>query len=1538
MSTTGTTITFDIQTKRSYPGSLSYLCIGNQNNAGNTPKVSIDYIIKEINTGANEFATFVQYGDADKYDFPKNTFVIGIDTGTHGPSWWMRVNIDIKKLLGAYKDLQKIQLSCVLNSFSSPVTTSDTVQVVYKDKIFDSVKFSEIDGKLLLDITDLILECEDDTIEFDIQSTRNYAGTISYLCVEDFNSKGNEPKFIIESAHEENEIEFLSFVQYGDTSNYTFPKNTFIIGIDKGSSGPSWWTRVTIDKHKILNSYNNIKTIQLKFSFNSFSDSVIKSDSVQVKYKEKIYQSVKFSEINDTLILDITDLIVNSTERIVEFDVMAKRNYPSTLSYLCVDNFKRASNRPKCIIKLKKIYDDNKALVDEYAIGRAGTTFVNTKTGAFKHVHHDASIIHNSLSLDVEHNFDSLIYANIKDEKQTAYMGKGWRTNLHQYLIKSKIYNEELEGNEVTYVDGNGAFHIFHEYWFYKNGDEKIYVNRAEVFLDADQKTKFKDSKGDIYEVEFEVKTDEDFNYVSGSNLTSFKNINYRKKYYLKCGFGNLEVDVENKEHNHLTFCYYNPNNGKKVWVDPETVIRSENGMLVGPRNHPVFIDTSFTNEIIKNSDGTFLITHKHSSFNGEPDVSTQVDIEGLTIKLIESPENEEEFLDIYINEDIANLNNQIKSVKSYIKDLERSKTISFYSNLATLKNIDDIFTIYAKQKLYINYKKPYLTLSDELQSAKNIFFQKCGSVALQYFGESNGSSTDFSTPESYANSFKEITSISDAEANDVLEVMQSFNYGLQKFSDYFNYTQTNNSIALTKQLESEIQELNLSNSIAILSNRLEQQIEDYAIQLENLANYKQQLDDLEKKRATLIENQMQSANDFIIDKNGNTLGFDGYGKLIFVQDIFENQLNIIYGYKGDMERKMLMVSFENQSINFNYDKNTGLLKSIIDTRGRNTKFEYNENNELISIKYNDGKKTTFDYSDGFSAFSPLLEGNKISLDDKDESIHVRTYSLKTFYDELNATYNNIIDKDTVLLGNEDIQIVKDIRYMFDVVHNLTTIKDEKTEKAIIYYFDSIGQVVKQESTKITSVNFYEDKLLLSEVEYVNNNSVLDSISINSLSQTNSFDLSGSKFKSKLPKSNMLGIKIENANNNSTLSFKVRAKVITKISDAETKEEIFEQNYEEINLQTIVLPICINRDLSTLVSVEFLFNNSEFNTSNIESIELIKLERGTIYSYDNKKRLIKKQNGYNTILYEEFNDDDIALKTIEANIFGDKVITIYSYNSNKQLMSVEDSKNNVEEYYYNDKGACIERRTYNKKDAALMKIERTKYDEYGRILSSKGLIKNPNGIYPTEEVEYLPNTYILNKIKGLNGETTCYTYDFNTDDLLSVSSSASGLINSTAFTYNYGLLTSLSNHGMKVEYVYDGKGRAISVNINGKNFLWNTYNDYYYDDLLEEKEYGTLLQTTFADGYYTDTLFDNEGKLRKSTFSSEINFGDCIYEYEDDRLVKVTANTTNRTNNETITEIIEKSYDDKDNITDYSKTVDNNVHFYMLMDMVKKIV
>ena len=109
------------------------------------------------------------------------------------------------------------------------------------------------------------------------------------------------------------------------------------------------------------------------------------------------------------------------------------------------------------------------------SINRAGTASLDLYTQNLRLVHEDLALSGEKLSLGISHIYNSRTsnslsiapYRGIYSSGNIS-MGRGWKTNLHQYMFPYDTWNEEYVSQEETgvvpsyvYIDQNGDEHIF---------------------------------------------------------------------------------------------------------------------------------------------------------------------------------------------------------------------------------------------------------------------------------------------------------------------------------------------------------------------------------------------------------------------------------------------------------------------------------------------------------------------------------------------------------------------------------------------------------------------------------------------------------------------------------------------------------------------------------------------------------------------------------------------------------------------------------------------------------------------------------------------------------------------------------------------------------------------------------------------------------------------------------------------------------------------------------------------------------------------
>ena len=1177
------------------------------------------------------------------------------------------------------------------------------------------------------------------------------------------------------------------------------------------------------------------------------------------------------TNVDKQITLDVTDIVLNKTgiQEIMlrhsddPYLLIKSLSYcnstsvlkDATQDYLIISNLNEDGEPLATLSFDYKENDNNYDEKIEFNNGQAGITRINIRNNSLTHEHDNATIKQNNLSLNVKHLFDSNVEENIG-------LGKGWKTNLHQTLIKENDINNLFGYKKITYNDGYRKYY-FRDYFTYIDlNNVKHYLRKEDVYLDFDQKLKYKENDDRIYEVKYECKSDNDMIYISGSNLTEYLTQNdfkYKVKYIIYYKNGTIvssKYDNSNIISNGYAHYYLNDKN-EKIYVSFKDIIKEEYLLKYINRagiKKDINLDYNKPLDFCVDDQGYYL-----------QNVDTNFTKERLTIDF--SFDTEQSFNDIYYNEDIKNINNQLSSLKKSLK----SMFLSAYGLFITI----DVL----KKQFNYNYND---------SSLKEI--KKYNDRFTKYF------STNGWGNKALVKSLEKLLpyDIKYDKIQDTLAMLSGKDFDKDTLAYEDNYQRVlslvNNHLQL---INNKIQEAKNSSMYAngIEYDIQKKQIDSYEKQLEvtcGLINEQEkQIALLGKQKDNLIETQKNNVNDFIIDKDNNSFGFNGYGNLVLIQDKYENKITIKYE-KLNNQFRITSIYNDNQVIKLNYDTKTNLLSSMIDANGKKTKYFYDNKEQLIKIQYNNFKTTDFDYTSFFKVTNALLQSLEIKRND-DNELAVDRYVV-----------NKEIDNQTTLSSNDEILKVES--YKISILNNSTTITNLLNNKVDTYIFEN--NKTTQENDKTTTICEFNGKLLLSKKVYFKTfveNKATSSNLINDYFYISLNDFKAKKYYKKF----LLFIK-----RNKPLQGNITdptALLLIGSKDIETGrirsfDTIRYSKTKDLQFFKVIEIKYINE----ISDITLKFETSEKNT--ITDIYLIPFEQ-TEYVYNNENKLIKEQSDDEIIEYE-YDENNLCIKKEETNLYGDKLITNYSYNSSNQITLLEDSKNNVIEYYYDEKDNCIEQRSYNKNDASLMKIKKIQYDEKGNTIDY-GSIKNKDGNYPSKEIKYCNSN---TEIKGFKNEVITYNYDFNTDELISISSSVGGISNSTSFNYNYGLLTSMKHLGCEVKYTHDGLGRKLKTIFNGNEILQTTYKDN-YNSVKEGDNYfdaeiknGVYRETVTNDGYYEYCCKDNDNNVFYKTYSADDSYGKIKYKYLGDNLSEIIYFDTYRQNGYVYYEKIKNEY------------------------------
>ena len=632
------------------------------------------------------------------------------------------------------------------------------------------------------------------------------------------------------------------------------------------------------------------------------------------------------------------------------------------------------------------------------------------------------------------------------------------------------------------------------------------------------------------------------------------------------------------------------------------------------------------------------------------------------------------------------------------------------------------------------------------------------------------------------------------------------------------------------------------------------------------LIKYETQLMCLKEKKAVLVKEQKDSVQDYIIDTNGNVLGFDYYGKLIYITDKYENEITITYD-----EGKLTSVSSKEQKMVFKYDDNN-LLECVIDNKGRRKWFKYDKgllksihslgdsnNKMIISFSYDTKNHLTF-VSDGNLELNITMAGDVIE---------------------------NILQKSTrVVENNKLVNNGEETLIANDSISNSTNSKcitNNMNGEVYKYLFDNSGQLIKTinelSKNKVEiAINHFDANKLLFSASYLTKD-VVGSMSINKES-TKSFEVTCSEFNNILRTQELVYIDISFDTSKMDLQTVKGNEIILKVNVTDKNDKIrtYEQTFVKPKYECLGIPFVLRKDDKNLT---FSFDSTKELDLSFANVPVnIYQAVGSINEYD-EDRLTYTTNGDIETFYENIIDDNpTQIRTVDK--YGVTRTSYQQFDSDNHLVYSEDHLKKVQENSYDENGRLIQEKTYNKEDLSLAKVTKYEYDEKGNVTKTSGMLKDESGEFNDESYEYDKCGEQITHIRKVNGQTISYGYDFNTDDVLSITSDALGKGNSTKFKYVNGFLSELSHNNFKINYNLDGVGRKTLITVGNLDLFIFEYNDFY---TYNNDSYCKCITKTDCLGKKTQYIYDKDDKLLKTILPSSQSI---TYTYdEDDRLIQI---------------------------------------------------
>ena len=649
------------------------------------------------------------------------------------------------------------------------------------------------------------------------------------------------------------------------------------------------------------------------------------------------------------------------------------------------------------------------------------------------------------------------------------------------------------------------------------------------------------------------------------------------------------------------------------------------------------------------------------------------------------------------------------------------------------------------------------------------------------------------------------------------------------------------------------------------------------------------------------------SVNDYVIDKDGNILLFDGNGKLIGITDERENRIDIVLNDDLNVER---IESAEEQIIfKYNDNKKLELMKK---TNGDTVRYTYAGDN-LSEIDRN-GRKTTFTYMNGFVVYSDI--NDEIVVDNQTHN----TLKVKKYVEpsSINETKEFDMFVDRTLIQND--------MFVYSNNFNTTTITDRIKNQTTTLDFDISGNVKKQSNSKYTTYSNYFKGKLISSATIKNDAKIMMSENGSTLSG-NKLTFPNNTKQKYSSRTNAYCLKVDLKDLPASCEdFKSLTLSLTYEKSDGTYS--FKQTFIGKDNETIVLPFFLRGEAWNMVTtIEALLDSETAIRSYIDKISICDMESGVLNEYDERDRLWKIKTNEGKTTYLTF-EDKLPIRIEFKDWDGKATTTDCLYDNEGKLISSVDSKGNCKSYLYEDGGNKLEVKEFNLKDAALIKSKKTRYDEATKSYLEEGLIKNSSGEFPVNKTEFYPGTDIVRSEVDLDGRRTDFNINPRTKKVVGLIKENNGFKNSISYVYNLDFLTLVKCSQAEVNYTYDGSKRVKTVKIKG--YSYNTISNVYSDNLtftgIDNKSYShdSKIKTTINGIYTITNAYDIDGKLIETIQGDSTNSKIYSTNITYDSLDQIQNVVTNKSCDKSYKETIQYKYFINGCVNECTKTTEEN--------------
>lgn len=323
--------------------------------------------------------------------------------------------------------------------------------------------------------------------------------------------------------------------------------------------------------------------------------------------------------------------------------------------------------------------------------------------------------------------------------------------------------------------------------------------------------------------------------------------------------------------------------------------------------------------------------------------------------------------------------------------------------------------------------------------------------------------------------------------------------------------------------------------------------------------------------------------------------------------------------------------------------------------------------------------------------------------------------------------------------------------------------------------------------------------------------------------------------------------------------------------------------------QTRATSITLDEDCE---NIKFYFNyHYQTGPLSIDDLFVYVSNFGEHYGYNSNGQITESDNdeGKMTKYYypeddDDSNNDNEVTKVTETVSGVEQIVAEYSYDNSHNVTNATNNIGTEIKCEYNDAGQVTKQTTIVKDESGneTTMTESFTYYQNGNYLKGYTDASGVTTFYVYDNDESGENITkgLVSSVIYPNGNITTYTYDPNTDELISTSGATETPITSTtSFTYENYLPKTITRNGTTYSYEYDNQNRVTSSKVGNQILATNSYDN---KQRLSEVEYAN-------GGAYTP-VYDSRDRLVgdywNGTRISEYNYND------NDRLSKLVDNVT----------------------------------------------